>query len=71
MGDSCGLGLGCVSLGSGCVSFFVSGSVSAAFLVGDGDAVRDDALDEAEPGAAPITAFSLMTHPSPTMIGPS
>lgn len=41
--------------------------------VGDGPVEDDgDGLVDADvPGAAPIIAFSLMMHPSPTEIGPS
>lgn len=41
--------------------------------VGDGPVEEDgDGLVDADvPGAAPIIAFSLIMHPSPTEIGPS
>lgn len=59
---------------SGAGVFIVGVVVSLVGVDGDGEAVPElDALRsfDADSGAAPITAFSLMMHPSPIVIGPS
>lgn len=71
--------VGCSSPGTGsCIPvvgsvIFVEEDVGDGPVEDDGDALLDTGADADAnvPGAAPIIAFSLMVHPSPTEIGPS
>jgi hypothetical protein len=54
-------------------AIFVEEDVGDGPAEDDGDALLDAGADADAnvPGAAPMIAFSLMMHPSPTEIGPS